>query len=210
MLITGLCLALEQRVAILASGATLALFGLSTLLTGTIREREDWRGAYAFLADAAAPGDVLVVCPAYNYPALRYHAVASIGAPVITLIGDRLVEVEELLGGNRAWDQAYFQAQIAPHMSARLAGTSMSLDHLGTAKAVALAPGRSIWRIDGHCSESSTMDSVLATTRKDSGIVRFKDNTPNAGSISIRQYRVTEPTALEVRSLVAPPALASD
>jgi hypothetical protein len=210
LLITGLCLVLEQRAAILASCAVLALFGLSTLLTGTIREREDWRGAYAFLAGVAAPGDVIALCPAFNYPALRYHATALVGAPVITLVDGRLVEVEQSLGGNRAWDQTYFQALIAPYVTARLAGTSMPLDHLGTAKAVALAPGQSIWRIDGHCSDPSIMDSLLVVTRQSSGIVRFEDDTPNAGSISIRQYRVTEPTAFEVRSLVAPPAFASD
>ena len=210
LLITGLCLVLEQRAAIVASGAVLALFGLSTLLTGTIRDREDWRGAYAFLAGVVAPGDVIALCPAFNYPALRYHATALLGAPVITLVDGRLVEVEQALGGNRAWDQTYFEALIAPHMTARLAGTSMSIDHLGTAKAVALAPGQSIWRIDGHCSDPSTMDNVLVGVRQSSGVVRFEDHAPNAGSISIRQYRVTEPTALQVRSLVAPPAFASD
>lgn len=209
LLITGLCLSLERRTAMAAGGVAIALFALSILLSGTIRAREDWRGAYAFLAGAAAAGDIIALCPEYNYPALRYHAAASIGVPVIAMVDGRLAEIEQSLGGDRKWDQTYFRAVIVPQMSARLAGTSPSLDQRGADKQIALAPGRSIWRIDGHCSDSAAIDGALDIARYGRGPIVFEDHAPNE-DILIRQYRVTEPAALDVRSLGAPQAFAFD
>lgn len=209
LLITGLCLALGQRTAIVAGGVAFVLFALSILLSGTIREREDWRGAYAFLSGVVAPGDLIALCPVYNYPALRYPATASIGAPVITMVDGRLAEIEQSLGADRRWDQTYFRAVTVPQMTARLAHKSPSTDQDAAVKAIALAAGLSIWRIDGHCNESAAMDRMLDLARYDSGALSFEDNTSHV-AISIRQFRVTEPTSVEVRSLVAPRAVALD
>jgi uncharacterized membrane protein len=66
LLITAICCALRGRSTTRAAIAAVLLYGASTLLFGIMREKEDWRGAYQFLAASAAPGDIIAVCPFYN------------------------------------------------------------------------------------------------------------------------------------------------
>ncbi len=207
LLITGVIfLALDGRKAAWAGVAAVALYGVSLLLTGTIREREDWRAAYEYLAGAAAPGDVVAICPAFNYPSLRYHATAPVAAAVVTTVDGQLAAIEGPLGSDRHWDRTYFQKIERPLTMARIAGEGTSAIGSGAAGTLELTPAQSIWRVDGHCTEASDdMDRALAAAGADPGIVRFETDTSRGSAISIREYRVVAPTTLEVQSLAARP-----
>jgi hypothetical protein len=199
LLIIGLCLALNRRAAAWAGVAVVALYCASLLLKGTIREREDWGAAYAYLAGAVSPDDVVAICPHINFPSLRYHATAPVAAAVVTTLGGKLVEIEEKLGGDPDWDRTYFQAFELPLTNARLEGRPLTIG--GAATQLALKPDRSIWRIDGHCRETDKdIDRALSAVDVGPGVVRFQRKT-SSWAISIRQYRVLAPATLDVQNL---------
>jgi len=65
---------------------------------------------------------------------------------------------------------------------------------------LALKPGQSVWRVDGHCGDKADdMDRVMSNAGYDTGIVRYQDDTTHPGTIVIRQYRVNAPMTLEIR-----------
>jgi hypothetical protein len=70
LLIAAVCFAFERRVAARVGMAVVLIYGGSTLLFGTMRKKEDWRGANDYLAVSVAPTDVIAVCPIYTYPTL--------------------------------------------------------------------------------------------------------------------------------------------
>jgi hypothetical protein len=202
LLITAVCLALGRRLAALAAIGAVVLYCASTLLFGIVREKEDWRGAYAFLATAAAPSDIIAVCPLYNYPALRYHAVLPVGSAVMGIAMDgRLLAVERALGSNPDWDRTYFRHVWAPGTK----GVHAAKPHLSVTP-LSLRPGQSIWRVDGHCNPhfSADLDAVLSVGARDSGTAwRQTRKDPGTFGIAIRRYRVVAPVTFSVRNLVA-------
>ncbi len=202
LLITAVCLALGQRFAAPAAIGAVVLYAASTLLFGIVREKEDWRGASAFLAASAAPGDIIAVCPLYNYPALRYHAALPVGSAVMGIAMDgRLLKVERALGSNPDWDKTYFRHVWAPGTK----GVHVARPHLPPTP-LSLRPGQSIWRVDGHCNPhfSADLDAVLSIAGRDPGIA-WSQTRKDRGTfgIAIRRYRVVEPVTLSVRNLVA-------
>ena len=137
LLITAVCLSLGERSAMRAAIAAVVLYGASTLLFGTMREKEDWRGAYRFLAAAASPNDVIAVCPFYNYPALRYHASAAVRSAVLAVrASGAVVEAEHGLGANPDWDKIYFRAALVPRMPGQPAAK------MGVPTTLRLQPGQ--------------------------------------------------------------------
>lgn len=202
LLITAVCLALERHVAAPAAAGAILLYCASTLLFGIVREKEDWRGGYAYLAASAAPRDVIAVCPLYNYPALRYHAVLPAGSAVLGIAGDgRLLEVERGLGTNPDWDQTFFRHVWAPGTK----GLGVAAPHLPPAR-LNLRPGQSIWRVDGHCNPgfSADLDAVLSIARRDAGVAWSKKRKDRgAFGVTIRRYRVVAPVTLSIHRLVA-------
>ncbi|HET9396738.1 MAG TPA: hypothetical protein VFO36_11825, partial [Nitrospiraceae bacterium] len=200
LLITAICLSLGKRSAAGAAIAAVLLYGASTLLFGIMREKEDWRGAYQFLAASASPSDVIVVCPLYNYPALRYHAGAPIGSAVLGLRSDgNLVRIERGLGADPDWDKTFFRTVTAPRAMEGDAPTQIA------ATIFRLEPGRWIWRVDGHCNKgfAAKVDAALRPFAPEPDIAwaQKREGQFNWG-IAIRRYRVHEPLALEIEDLV--------
>jgi mannosyltransferase len=203
LLITAICCALGRRSAGRAAIAVVLLYAISTLLFGIMREKEDWRGAYRFLAAAAAPGDVIAICPFYNYPALRYHADTAVGSAVIAVRANRdLVQIEHGLGSNPDWDKAYFRAAFVPALAGRRAAPP------GVPTTLRLQPGQSVWRIDGHCNPDfrASIDAALRPLAPGSEIAWVqKREGAYAMGIIVRRWRVTMPIALNVRDLTPGP-----
>jgi hypothetical protein len=102
--------AFRERVAATVGTACVLLYGGSTLVVGTMRQKEDWRGAYAYLAEHASAADIIAVCPIYNYPSLRYHATAPVATMVLA------VDREGSAGGGRrgAWRKPGLGQGILP------------------------------------------------------------------------------------------------
>ncbi|HEY3144875.1 MAG TPA: glycosyltransferase family 39 protein [Dongiaceae bacterium] len=201
LLIVGVCLAQARRVAVLAAAGAVFLYSASTLSFGIVREKEDWRGAYEYLAAHASPDDVVAVCPLYNYPALRYHALLPVASAVLGVAHDgTLLEVEHGLGTNPDWDKTYFRSVLVPETT----GKPAAKPDAGVPALVSLRPGQSIWRVDGHCNTGfsgdlyralsvvgSTPDTVWSQTRKD----------PRAFGVAVRRYRIGAPAALNVQDI---------
>jgi hypothetical protein len=196
LLITAICRALGERRGACGAIAAVLIYGASTLLFGITREKEDWRGAYRFLAVTVASGDVIAVCPFYNYPALRYHAGTAVGSAVLAVRATgELAQVERGLGANPDWDRTYFRAAILPKMPGQRAETGM----LATLR---LQPGQSVWRVEGHCNPGfmADMDIALRPLAQDPEVVWMEKRQGfQKWGIVIRRYHTTEPIALAVR-----------
>jgi 4-amino-4-deoxy-L-arabinose transferase-like glycosyltransferase len=205
LLITGLCLALDKRRAAWATIAVVVVYGAAILLQGTIRERENWRGAAEYLASAAAAGDVIAICPVYNYPALRYHATTPAGAAVVTTMDGTLARIEDGLGSNPDWDEVYFQKLIYPQTMAHIHGGDVSVSDLGVPGKLELQAGQSIWRVDGRCTEElgADMDRVLSAASPDPDVAWLQKSTSRVGAVSVRRYRVAAPITLDLQNLNA-------
>jgi hypothetical protein len=193
LLIVAICLALGPRLGAGAGLAMILAYGGSTLASGIVREKEDWRGANEYLAAAAAPGDVIAVCPLYNYPALRYAAASPVGAAVIGIAGDgSLLEIERGLGGNPSWDKTYFRYLVTPGAAAQRAAAPVRL--------LALRPGQSIWRVDGHCNTGFSSDLARALDSAGAASVAWRQTRLDAGTfgVAVRRYTLSAPLMLDV------------
>ena len=108
LLVVGLILSVGRMGGIAGIGL-LVLLGASTFLGGTIRQKDDWRGAYLYLASAASAEDLIALCNPASFPALRYATNSPVSAGALVLAAnDRLLEVETKLGTNPNWDDAFF------------------------------------------------------------------------------------------------------
>jgi hypothetical protein len=96
-------------------GAVLSVAAIaSTLLFhGTMRPREDWRGAYAALSRNVRGGDVVLLC-AWQFPSLRHSAVRSLAAPLVFVASATPLMFERRLGERPDWDRIFFRYDILP------------------------------------------------------------------------------------------------
>lgn len=98
------------------SPALVLLFAVSLILTGPVRQKEDWNAVASVLKSNLRPGDAIVACPDWKYPALRFAIAASLDAQVVTLFGDRMVLTERSIGRGDAWTRNYFRTFLEPPM----------------------------------------------------------------------------------------------
>jgi hypothetical protein len=206
LLIAGVCTAPGNRATAWAGCAAVLLYGVSLLATGTVRERENWRAAYDFLAGAVAAGDVVAICPFHDFASLRYHADGAVNVPVVTRVDGSTIEIEAALGTDPRWDQTLFHAALEPHLSRRWTGAQAGADALGVAGRIDLEPGQSVWRVDGHCGDKAPdMDRAMSAAGYEPGVVRYQDDTGSPATILIRQYRISAPLTLEIRDATPKP-----
>jgi mannosyltransferase len=208
LLIVGFCFAFERRVAARAGAAAVLLYGGSTLLFGTMRVKEDWRGAYEYLLATVPPMDVIAVCPNWNYPALRYHAVIPVASAVLAIQrGGRMVQIEDGLGTDRDWDKTYFhyfsERSLLVVLASRIAGRRAPEHNTLVAAKLELMPGQSVWRVDGFCrpSYAAGMDAAFAAIDPNPSLVWTEKRRVPSSRITIRRYRVSAPAALDIRRL---------
>jgi hypothetical protein len=206
LLIAGVCTAPGNRALAWAGCAAVLLYGVSLLAMGPVRERENWRAAYDFLAGAAAAGDVVAICPFHDFASLRFHAGGAVNVPVVTRVDGSTIEIEAALGTDPHWDETLFHAALEPHLSRRWTGEQAEAGALGIAGRIDLRPGQSVWRIDGHCGDKAPdMDRAMSAAGYEPGVVRYQDDTGSPATILIRQYRVNAPITLEIRDATPKP-----
>lgn len=159
LLVAGALQLVRPRAASAAAAVAAVALALSQpLLAGTVRDKEDWNGAFEALAARVRPGDLIVACPSWKYPALR-HAASPLPAPVVTPFGEMLL-VEPALGGDPAWDVTFFEAVTAP-MARGVYGGARRGPY--PRSRLALAPSARVWRVSSECSpeEARALDSWL-------------------------------------------------
>lgn len=123
------------------------LFAGSLILTGPVRDKEDWHAVASALNDNARPGDAIVVCPDWKYPALRHAVAAPLDASMVTLFGNRLVLTDRSIGRGEAWTGTYFRTFLEPPMRLLLRQPAA----LPTRPAVMPAFHRA-WLVESECS----------------------------------------------------------
>lgn len=88
---------------LLGAGSAIAL-----ILTGTVREKEDWRSVAAALQKSWLPGDAILFCAAWKWPAFRHAQTSLLGGPILIPTGrGELFQIEPLAGGASDWALRY-------------------------------------------------------------------------------------------------------
>jgi hypothetical protein len=155
------------------------------------------------VAASASPADVVAICPLYNYPALRYHADAPVGAAVVSVTASgRLVKIEHGLGRDPEWDKTYFRHVLVPRMAGRPAAAD------GVRSVLRLQPGQSVWRVEGHCNPgfAADMDQALSGINPDADAAWIqKRKDPGTFGVVVRRYRLSAPVAFRVQDIAPQP-----
>jgi mannosyltransferase len=132
-----------------ATAALVTALALSQpLLAGTVREKEDWRGAFAALAARTKAGDLIVTCPAWKYPALRHAIAHPLPAPVVVNFADPLL-LEGRLGMGTHWDRTFFAAVTAPSGRALMYRRPFGIYPPARLR---LAKASRVWLVASECS----------------------------------------------------------
>jgi 4-amino-4-deoxy-L-arabinose transferase-like glycosyltransferase len=179
--------------------AVVALF-VSTLVGGTMRPRENWRGAQSALAQHVRPGDLILFC-GWQYPSLRHATQRPVPAPVVHMKADLLEVVEDRLGGRSDWDHLYYRYNVqtetwgAPPLPLRPVRAE-------------LKAGARLWYVKSECRGG---DSSLASWVEPSKwrTLWASPTTPARAGIEVSRYVLERPLALPLsapRELSWPPA----
>lgn len=132
-----------------AAAVAIAAFLLPVLLHGTTRQKEAWRGANAALAERVRAGDLILVCPAWKYPALRHAAAHPAPAAVMVPFGSAPLLVERPFGSDLHWEETYFASVTEPLMRSWIGGATQP----HRPGQIALAPDASVWLVASECPE---------------------------------------------------------
>ena len=126
-----------------ASAVAVAAFLLPALVHGTMREKEDWRGAYAVLAGQVRAGDLIVICPGWKYPAFRHAAARPLPAALLIPLEPEPILEEQPFGADAQWAQTYFASLTEPLMRSWIGGSARPHRH----GRMMLERGASIWLV---------------------------------------------------------------
>ena len=116
-----------------------ALFAISLALTGTARQKEDWRPVARMLEANVRSGDVVVLCPLWKVAAFRHAIRTGVDAPFLIVHESGTMLIERKLGSNRRWARDYYEALKVGR-------------GVGEAQ-VALQNSNRIWRINSGCTK---------------------------------------------------------
>ena len=111
-----ICLVARFEKGSFVPAAAVLVFGVALTSSGTVRAKEDWHGATAGLARSVRPGDVILHCASWKYPAFR-HAIRPIeGVPNIVLLDWRMIRFDDSGRSNSEWERIYFRSMLEPPM----------------------------------------------------------------------------------------------
>ena len=128
--------------------AAVLAFALALIASGTVRAKEDWKGATETLAGSARPGDIILHCASWKYPAFR-HAVRQIeGVPNVVLLDWRMVRFDDFRLSNAEWERTYFRSMLEPPMRF-LMGQKARLP----IREATLEPFQRAWVVESECGE---------------------------------------------------------
>lgn len=97
----------------IATSAIFIALSLTSLITfGTVRAKEDWQEVRRILSEQARPGDVLIVCPIWKYPALRHAVARPVALPVMALSRGEWRMLEPGVVPDPHWQRRYLSVTI--------------------------------------------------------------------------------------------------
>jgi uncharacterized membrane protein len=126
--------------------ALVVLFASSLMLTGPVRQKEDWAAVAASLRTNVRVHDVILACPDWKYPALRHAITTSLQAPALAMFGARMVLMEAAIGRSNAWMQDYNRVFLEPPLRLLMKQPTA----LPTRSAM-LPPLRRAWLVESEC-----------------------------------------------------------
>jgi hypothetical protein len=106
-MLVSLILDFESR---LAQRAVVAVYAINLLLTGTVRQKEDWRSVNDLLASNVQSGDVILLCPGWKVFAFRHALAEQLQAPLLIEMNGRPMQIEKAAGHEPHWVNSYFVA----------------------------------------------------------------------------------------------------
>jgi len=181
----------RERMKRAASAIAIAAFLLPMLLHGTTRQKEDWRGANAALAGRARPGDLIVICPGWKYPAFRHAAARPVPGAALVQFGPVPLLLERSFGSDQQWEQTYFRSVTEPVIRSWIGGIARP-HRRGQ---IALAPGTAVWLVASECpqEEMRNLGRWLGTD----GWTHIWQSaaTPDHAGIRIARYAPARPIA---------------
>ncbi|HEU0284412.1 MAG TPA: glycosyltransferase family 39 protein [Sphingomicrobium sp.] len=162
------------------SAAAVVAFALALISSGTVRAKEDWNGATESLARSARPGDVILHCASWKYPAFR-HAVRPIeGVPNVVLLDWRMVRFDDAQLSNAEWERAYFRSMLEPPMR-YLMGQKARLPIRETT----LEPFKRAWVVESECGEEGQARSREWLGRGRHTLAGLSSSTPHHSGIRV-------------------------
>lgn len=98
----------QSNIRQIATSATFIALCVTSLMTfGTARPKEDWREVRRILSEQSRPGDVLIVCPIWKYPALRHAAPEPVAMPVTAFSNEQWRILESGIAADPHWQRRY-------------------------------------------------------------------------------------------------------
>jgi len=180
----------SERAQLAASAIAIAAFLLPIPRHGTTREKEDWRGADAALSGRVRPGDLILVCPAWKYPALRHATAQPVPAPALVPSGPAPLLLERPFGSDPRWARTYFVSVTEPVMRSWIGGP-VQPHRRGQ---IALAPGAAVWLVASECP-AEEMSSLGRWLGGAVGWTKIWESpaTPDHAGIRIGRYAPARP-----------------
>ena len=196
LLIAGALRLLSGRAFAAGAAGAVALAFSQPLLIGTVRDKEDWRGAVAALGARVRPGDLVIACPSWKFPALRHAAARPLPAPVVLPFGEMLA-IEPSLGGEERWDRIFFEAVTAP-MARDLHGGPRRGPY--PRSTVSLARSARIWLVASECApdEMRGIAEWLGARPRWTRVWSSRGDSGHA-AIEVTAYAPGRPLSLPVR-----------
>lgn len=162
-----------------ATLATLSLFLAGSISGGLSRAKEPWGAADNILRARVRPGDLVLACPNWIYPALRHAAQDPLPAPVVVPYSRRPLIVEGRYGADPGWPRTVFNSLVAPNVRRFTQRTRPSLP-LGR-----LPAPNAAWLVDSRCTPSERA-SLLRWLRGGSDTLVWRSRAgPDRTSIAI-------------------------
>jgi len=106
-ILLSLILSLESQI---VRRLVLAVYALNLLVTGTVREKENWKSVSQVLASKVRKGDVILLCPGWKAYAMRHAMDQKLNAPLLLELNGRIMLIESPMGHDPNWVHSYFVA----------------------------------------------------------------------------------------------------
>lgn len=189
----GLIRNLKLRVA--TALACVGIYLVATLVHGTVREKEDWAGANAFLARHMRPGDLLLLCPFWKFPAARHAATSAAPVPALVPGGGSLLLLERSYGSDANWSEHFFDNVTSTNrMLFRAARPNAEV------KASLSAPAdASLWLVSSECDPQAEADvAALAGPGATTSMQWSSQSASERDAITIRRITLARPLVTQV------------
>ena len=119
----SLLIGMERKI---VGSCVVGLFALALAVTGTARDKPDWRLVASQLSSRVKTGDSILLCPGWQAPAFRHALASRVDVPLYSWRNGKWYLLEQSLGRDKNWEALYFsRSDISEDMP-------LSRDELGS------------------------------------------------------------------------------